>query len=390
MSIRKIVFWMHLATGLSAGLIVVVMSATGIAMAFEREILQWIDRDVRHVAAPANTPRMTLDRLDAAVSAQYPDFKTISRTISRDANVAYEFRAGRDGTLYVDPYTGTTSQPKSQTAHDVLQVIEAWHRWLGAEGEGRAVGKLITGIANLAFLFICVSGLYMWWPRSGSPKAWRPAVWFVGRIKGRARDFNWHNVFGCWSALVLIVIVAGGVMISFQWANGLIFKLAGEEPPARGRNQAPAVSVSVRNDLSPMPRDNILASVAEQFPNWQSISFDATPASTKTNTVAALNLTVLEPALFEARGRTQLSVDPYSGEILRSTGFAERSAGTRARIWLRFLHTGEAFGTPGKIVATIAALASLFLAYTGFALSYRRFFPRKPKTAAPAPAVHPA
>jgi uncharacterized iron-regulated membrane protein len=89
-------------------------------------------------------------------------------------------------------------------------------------------------------------------------------------------------------------------------------------------------------------------------------------------------MTVLEPASFQQRGRTQLSVDPYRGEILQKTGFADRSPGARARTWLRFLHTGEAFGLTGKIIAVIATLASLFLAYTGFALSYRRFFAKKP------------
>lgn len=380
MSIRKTVFWLHLAAGLTAGLIVVVMSATGIALAFEREILQWIDRDVRYVTAPAGTPRMTLDQLDSAVNAQYPDFKTTARTIPRAPNAAYEFRAGRDGTLYVNPYTGTANEPKSKAMHDALRLVVAWHRYLGMDGDGRAVGKLITGIANLAFLFICISGVYMWWPRSWSPKAWRPAVWFVGRIKGRARDFNWHNVFGCWSALVLIVIVAGGVMISFQWANRLVFRMAGEEPPARGQNQAPALGVPLSTERAPMTRDALLAAVARRYPDWQSISFDATSLSKETNSIAALNVTVLEPASFQARGRTQLSIDPYRGEILRKISFDDRSAGTRARTWLRFLHTGEAFGFVGKVVAAIATFASLFLAYTGFALSYRRFFPRKAST----------
>jgi hypothetical protein len=44
---------------------------------------------------------------------------------------------------------------------------------------------------------------------------------------------------------------------------------------------------------------------------------------------------------------------------------------------LRFLHTGEAFGFIGKVIATVATAGSLFLVYTGFALSYRRFFLRR-------------
>lgn len=56
------------------------------------------------------------------------------------------------------------------------------------------------------------------------------------------------------------------------------------------------------------------------------------------------------------------------------TRFQDRGTGMKARVWIRFLHTGEAFGLIGKIVATLATAASLVLEYTGFALSWRRFF----------------
>ncbi|WNZ58636.1 PepSY domain-containing protein [Myxococcus sp. MxC21-1] len=44
---------------------------------------------------------------------------------------------------------------------------------------------------------------------------------------------------------------------------------------------------------------------------------------------------------------------------------------------LRFLHTGEALGLLGQLVAAIASLGGVFLVYTGFALSWRRFFSRR-------------
>lgn len=86
---------------------------------------------------------------------------------------------------------------------------------------------------------------------------------------------------------------------------------------------------------------------------------------------------VFTPAPFATAGRVQLYLDPFRGDVLRQVAFADRSPGLRARVWMRFLHTGEAFGLPGKIIATLATAASLVLVYTGFALSWRRFFPRR-------------
>jgi uncharacterized iron-regulated membrane protein len=388
MTIRKTIFWLHLGSGLTAGIIVAIMSATGATLAFESELLSWIDRDVRAVSVPDNSKALTFDQLDAAVKEQRPNLKVTNRIVPREPNQAYEFRAGREGFVYVNPYTGVVADSKSQGVRDVLHVIEDWHRWLGREGEGRATGKLITGTANLAFLFLCITGVYMWWPRSWSPKAWRPAVWFVGRIKGRARDFNWHNVFGCWSAIVLVVIVTAGVVMSFAWANRLVFTLAGEEAPQRGANVPAGPQVTVpppETGQDKLTRDVVLLKVAKEFPTWKSIAFDSGQQRKDASVMQPLNVVVIEPAVLQTRGRIQLSIDPYRGDVLQKMGFADRTPGARARVWLRFLHTGEAFGFAGKLVATIATLGSLFLVYTGFALAYRRFFPSKSAAVASAP-----
>ncbi|MBN8458073.1 MAG: PepSY domain-containing protein [Verrucomicrobia bacterium] len=63
-------------------------------------------------------------------------------------------------------------------------------------------------------------------------------------------------------------------------------------------------------------------------------------------------------------------------------GFTDRSAGVRARVWVRFLHTGEAGGTLGRIVAFAATFGSLVLVWTGCALSWRRLRSRSRGTAA--------
>ena len=53
-----------------------------------------------------------------------------------------------------------------------------------------------------------------------------------GGLAGKARDFNWHNTIGFWSAIPLAIIVAGGVVISYPWATALVYRAYGEAPPA--------------------------------------------------------------------------------------------------------------------------------------------------------------
>jgi uncharacterized iron-regulated membrane protein len=52
--------------------------------------------------------------------------------------------------------------------------------------------------------------------------------------------------------------------------------------------------------------------------------------------------------------------------------FGERSPGTRARLVIRFLHTGEVLGVIGQTLAGLGSIATLFLVWSGLALSYRR------------------
>jgi uncharacterized iron-regulated membrane protein len=40
-----------------------------------------------------------------------------------------------------------------------------------------------------------------------------------GGLRGKARDFNWHNVVGLWSAIPLFVVVLSGVVISYPWQH---------------------------------------------------------------------------------------------------------------------------------------------------------------------------
>src|SRR5882757_7544518 len=42
-SVRSFVFWLHLAAGCTAGVVILVMSVTGILLAFERQINNWMD-----------------------------------------------------------------------------------------------------------------------------------------------------------------------------------------------------------------------------------------------------------------------------------------------------------------------------------------------------------
>ena len=110
--------------------------------------------------------------------------------------------------------------------------MTSWHRWLALEGPSRPLGKAVTGASNLAFLFIVLTGIYLWVPAHlDVDPVPATSCWFRRGLPGKARDFNWHNVIGIWSAVPLAIVVAGAVPISYPWASNLVYRVVGEEPP---------------------------------------------------------------------------------------------------------------------------------------------------------------
>ena len=52
MTPRRVLFWIHLTAGWVAGLIILVMSVTGVLLAYKRQIVNWADRGFRSHSAP--------------------------------------------------------------------------------------------------------------------------------------------------------------------------------------------------------------------------------------------------------------------------------------------------------------------------------------------------
>jgi uncharacterized iron-regulated membrane protein len=409
MTFRKAVFWLHLIAGLVAGLIIVVMSLTGAALAFENEIVAWAERDTRRVTPPAaDAPRLALEELQKKFREAQPEVRPGTVMVSADPAAAVVFSVGREGTYYVNPYTGEVRQPASTKARDFMRLMEDWHRWLALAGDHRATGRAVTGACNAAFLFLAVSGLWLWWPRKWRTKGLKRSLVFLPGATGKARDWNWHNVIGFWSLPVLVVLTASGMVMSYRWANDLVYKVAGETPPVPaagpGTPAAAAVAISIPEaSTRPLNPTALLAVAQKELPGWETITLRTgntqrgprgeNPRAAASSAAGgegraapqAASITVKMPGTWPRTATTTLTLtlDPSTGGVLKREGFGDFSAGRQARTWLRFLHTGQALGWGGQLFAGLASLGGGVLVYTGFALAWRRFFIGKEPAAAP-------
>lgn len=361
--LRTLLFWMHLAIGVVAGVVILLMCVTGVALTYEKQMLEWADREAVPATSAGGTPLPPEALLVAAAAAEPTAMPTaLTLRADRRAPVTVTFAGNR--VRLVDPATGQSLGEPSPRVRRFFRLMTSWHRWLAMEGASRGTGRLITGASNLGFLFIVLSGMYLWLPRVLSWVQVRQVLWFRRGLAPKARDFNWHNVIGIWSAVPLALVVAGAVPISYGWAGNLVYRLAGDTPP---RPPAREASAGETPGFSASGLDAAFAAVTAAVPDWRtaSVRFGAE--------AAPLTIAVDEGGGGQPQYRTTFTVDRATAHITKRETFADLGPGRQWRSWFRFVHTGEYYGLTGQTIAGLVSAGGAVLVYTGVALALRRF-----------------
>jgi uncharacterized iron-regulated membrane protein len=409
---RKLLFWTHLICGSAAAIVILILSVTGVLLMYERQMLEWADRGFRSVPGGSRLMPEALLKAAAGQTGTAPS----ALTLRSDPAAPAEVGIGRE-VHYVDVYTGRVLGQGSQGIRRFFRAVTDWHRWLALEGPRRQFGRAVTGAANLVFLGLALSGMYLWLPRKWAWRNVRAVLLFRGGLSGKARDFNWHNVIGIWSAVPLVFVIAGALVISYPWATDLVYLAAGETPPARpevggptgaskgrrGEGPGEARGESRKGGLEGMRREDRDAKggggaqrgferseagrghggarpgelhfagldaawkqAEARVPEWQSISWRAGGGP-------RLNLSIAASHRGRVDLRSTLVVDRATGEVVQHETFGQFTRGRQWRLWLRFIHTGEALGVVGQTIAGLVSAGGAVLVWTGLALTWRRF-----------------
>lgn len=381
--VRKTIFWVHLVAGITAGLAVVVMSATGVILTYQRQMVAWADR-VSFPEPGSDDNRLSISDLQTVVARD--QFQPVSLTIFSDPSAPITASAGRQRSIYINPYTGEYLGEPKQSLRGFFATVTEWHRYFDVSADNRTVASAVIGFSNLVLLFLLFTGMYLWLPRILRWPLFRARLLFQkGSSSSKQRDFNWHHVFGIWSAVPLIVVVATGVIISYPWAMDLLYRSVGDTPPTRGAGPEGRTGIMVaarraRMGVAPGRSDTVTLNAgdqlsldalfdhaAEQVDDWGSITVQL-PREQATS----VNFTIDQGNNGLPLDLQTLVLNSQTGDVERSQMFTDQTSGVQARGWIRFLHTGEALGLVGQAVAGIVSLASLIMVWTGFALAYRR------------------
>ncbi|WP_213804683.1 PepSY-associated TM helix domain-containing protein [Granulicella sp. dw_53] len=371
MGVRRLLFWAHLIVGLVVGFGVAYMAATGSILAFQPQIIRFAERNITPSLLVPGEICVAPSTLLTAAQAQSRRTATSIQFFS-DPRLPAQVTLQNNATLLVDACTGKVLGEGASRLRIFFNSVRDLHRWVAlSRGQNEGL-RAVKDAANLGFFFLLLSGLVLWVPRQWRAANLKSAMTFRKKMKGRAREWNLHNIAGFWLALPLLVISSTGSVMAYGWANDLMYRAAGTPLPPRAPERQ-VIKGSLR-DLTLL--DPLVARAKQQDPHWYSLLMRLPGEKDK-----SVTFSVDEGLGGRPEQRAQLVIGLKDAKVMRWEPFSNQSRGRQWRLYTRYLHTGEMYGVVGELVAMIAALAGLVLVWTGFSLATRRLIAWRRRTA---------
>lgn len=370
MRLRPFIFWPHLVAGVLAGLVILMMSVTGFLLTYERQITEWAEQSYA-VSPVAGQSSLTADQLLDIGRREAPDEHHFwIRLVNRPGGPVSIWAGSR--LLLINPYNGEILREGEGSTTEFFHFIEDVHRWFAVEGDGFDFAQATTAYSNLLFLFLIVTGIYLWLPRVWRWPVLKASLFFNPKVKNaKARDYNWHHVFSVWALVPLLLICLTATVFYFPSANTAVYAAFGEDVhlPEHGGDDEGPPAVPVVGALSQQALlDIALQHAADNgAPDWYSIWMEPSESP------GAVADYYIDRSLGHRPVMAyELTLDGVNGDVIRYMWGDDYSPGDRARDVVRYLHTGEVLGIIGQTIAGLASLAACLLVYTGLALAWRR------------------
>lgn len=409
---RTLWFQLHWFFGITAGIVLVLVGVTGGLLSFESEILRALNPGVLTVtpAGERLPPAELLERVLQAVPERRINAITLHSSAhdAAQVNLASPDPADRRGeTRYVDPYSGELLG--AARGVEFFRATMRLHRWLMFDDafDNRELGKHIVGASTVLLILLCLTGVYLRWPRKAT--CWRTWLTFSLARKGRGFVWDLHAVLGTWVLLLYLLASVTGLYWSYEWYRNFLHSASGVPRPVmpgtapapnlagspatarktvetaalapgeRGRRDAGGDrSRTAAGSPTEMPAVRAaLSTVGTVDAGWtifQSVVNSYSRVAIRLPQAPGQEMTFiyLEASPPHERASNRLVVDPANGTPLSHERYADKPLKARLIGSMLPLHSGSYFGATGKVLMMVASLAMPIFTVTGWMLYLER------------------
>ena len=381
---RKIFRNIHLWLSVPFGILITLICFSGAALVFEKEVMELCHRELYFVKKVEAAP-LPMEQLMTKVAATLPDSVSVTGVnISSDPERAYQVTLSkpRRASMYVDQYTGEITGKYERAPF--FNFMFRMHRWLldsMKQDGGIFWGKMIGGTSTLMFVFVLISGVVVWWPRTR--KALKNSLKIVANKGWRRFWYDLHVAGGMYALVFLLAMALTGLTWSFQWYRTGFYKTFGVEvQPSMGHGNAAANSTAKggKREGKPEGREGRGAHRYSPYTNWQQVYEQLAEANPdyKQISVSDGSASVAVPRFGNQRGTDRYKFNPRNGEITETTLYKDLDNSGKIRGWIYSVHVGSWGGMLTRILTFVAALIGASLPLTGYYLWIRKKIKRRP------------
>jgi uncharacterized iron-regulated membrane protein len=381
--VRKALLKVHLWTGLTVALYVVLIGSTGAALVFRPEMQKVTFPEFSEIARHGE-PDVDSSTIIRELQTQFPGYRLLGidyPTYRRGTYLSYLIKGAELRTVFSHPVSGKIIGELPKTSW-ITRLQDLHFDLLGG-----STGRTINGVGAFVLIVMFSTGLVIWWP---GIERWRQAM-VVNFRKGWKRT-NWdlHSATGFWLLALLMLWAVTGVEFAFR------------RPFQRAVNAVSPLTVFRAPESKPRtgaapPAADTSVLIAKSIALVPGAKMGRVVLPSNARGVVLILMAYKTHGDFDTSDEVHLYFDQYSGELLqrRVLGAETHSAGDLFMTWIGPLHVGSfggtgATGTIVKILWSILALSFPTLAVTGLLVwwngSGRRLFkrvrPEAPQTGA--------
>ena len=361
MSMGSIRLWhgIHKWTSLICTIFLLIICLTGLPLVFSDEIDHWLHPH-DYVSLPADTPTISMDRVDRSARELFPNEIVTSSFVDDDEPQVFVWMAPSWATLKADPksahfirFDSRTGQvlEKSKPATERNRTFMEWMFSLHTDLFLKLPGELFLGFMGLLFVIATVSGVVLYAPfvkklRFGTVRADRST---------RLKWLDLHNLLGIVTlAWVFVVGVTGVINELSTPLFGLWKQTEAQRVMAPWRGQPPVSNTGLTSVQAAFD----LARRAAPGVTFSNVTYPGSPYGSPYHYLLwGKGDTNLTSRLF-----TPVLVDARSGEL---TAVMEMPWYLRALEVSRPLHFGDYGGVPLKILWALLDLMAIVVLGSG-------------------------
>lgn len=365
---KRIFRKIHLWLSVPFGIIISLICFSGAALVFEDEIAEACHRDLYYVKKVEAAP-LPMVTLLMKVTEALPDSVTVTGvSIASNPERTYQVNLSkpRRASIYVDQYTGEIKGKYERSPF--FYTMFKLHRWLldSMKPDGGIFwGKMIVGAGTLAFVFVLLSGIIVWLPRT--KKVLMNSLQITTQKGWRRFWYDLHIAGGTYALFFLLAMALTGLTWSFSWYRTGFYKVFGGEVKQGGAHQQRGSHGAAKQKTHDRGHD-------ASFTHWQQVyeGLKEQNPHCKLITVSKGSATVAFDRYGNQRAADRYTFNPRNGEITETALYKDADTSGKIRGWIYSVHVGSWGGLFTRILTFVAALLGATLPLTGYYLWLRR------------------